>query len=172
MNVSGHWAGQIETPLTSTGIKQAQDAGKLLKEMTPKIDVIIASPLSRAHDTASYIAKEIGYPVDKIIKDKLFIERSFGDLEGTSHEYFIKNKTMKDMDEMPGAEAALVLHNRAVKAMEYLKSLPEKNILVVSHGSFGRALMRVAEDIPYHFEYDDSHREKYRIGNAEIIEIY
>jgi probable phosphoglycerate mutase len=171
LNVSGHWAGQIETPLTDTGIKQVKTTGKNLRAKSLKIDLIICSPLSRAYDSAKLIAQEIGCPIDKIQKNKLFIERSFGNMEGQSWDKFMETKTLKDMDDTIGAETVADLHARAEEAFSYLKSLKEDNILVVSHGSFGRALMRVINNLPHHLEYDDEHREKLRLANAEVFEL-
>ena len=46
-------------------------------------------------------------------------------------------------------------------------SRPQNNILLVSHGSFGRALRRVANKLPYTNEYE----EYSPIGNAAIVEL-
>ncbi len=50
LNKEGKWAGSTETPLTVEGRTQAKLAGKAAQNL--KIDYIICSPLSRAHDTA------------------------------------------------------------------------------------------------------------------------
>lgn len=47
-------------------------------------DIIITSPLGRAHETASIIAKEIGY-VDKLIVDEDFMEKFGGKYSGMFH---------------------------------------------------------------------------------------
>ena len=167
MNVSGHYSGRIETPLTSTGVSQAKATGKNLKQKNLKIDLIVCSPLSRAHHTAKLIAKELDYPKDKIQLNELFVERSFGDMEGVSWAKFME----KDMDDVKNAETVAELHDRAIKAFEYLNSLNESNVLVVSHGSIGRALYRVINGMPYHLEHDEKYRNSFRIANAEIIEL-
>ncbi len=167
MNVGGYYSGRIETPLTSTGVSQAKATGKNLKQKNLRIDLIVSSPLSRAHHTAELIAKELGYPKDKIQFNKLFVERSFGDMEGVSWAKFME----KDMDNVKNVETVAELHNRAMNALKYLNSLKEDNVLVVSHGSFGRALYRVVNKLPHHLEHDDKHRNSFRIGNAEIVEL-
>jgi len=170
-NAKRIWAGQVETNLTEKGKKQAKDAGVHISKNLPKFDLIISSKYSRAVDTATIIAKEIGYPVSNIKKNNLFAERSYGKLEGTHSEPFFDQNTFEDIDEIEGSESVEQLHNRAIKALEYLKSLPENNILVVSHGTFGRALYRVVNEMPHTHEYLEHHRSKYRMANAEIVEL-
>lgn len=170
-NFNAMWAGRVETPLTKKGIKQAKEAGKTLGKSDLKIDLIICSPLSRALDTAKHVAKEIGYPVEKIQINDLFIERSFGEMEGKSWTKFMKEYPLEHMDRVDGAETIADLDARARKALEYVKSLPEDNILVVGHGSFGRAFIRVVNKLPHHLEYDDKHREKHAIKNGQIVEL-
>jgi len=155
MNVEGRWSGTTDTPLTDEGRRQAKAAGEAAKAL--KIDLIIASPLSRAHDTARIIAKEIGYPEDKILLNPMLIERHFGELEGK--EWYPDF----NYDGIADIETEDTLLNRARAALDWLESLPVENIMVVSHGSFGRALRHhILEDFPF------SHPHK--LKNAEIHE--
>jgi probable phosphoglycerate mutase len=170
-NTKGIWAGQVETSLTDKGKHQAKQAGVHIKDNLPKFDLIISSPFSRAFDTASIIAQEISYPIKDIAKSDLLVERSYGHLEGKSSKYFFDEHSFADLDEIEGAETVKQMHDRAVKALEYLKSRQEDNILVVSHGTFGRALYRVVKEMPHTHEYQDHHRAKYRMANAEIVEL-
>ena len=84
MNVAGRLSGRIETPLTDKGRLQAIKTGKHIKMHLPTIDLIICSPYGRAYETAKSIAGQIGYPITKIGRNKLFVERTFGVLEGTA----------------------------------------------------------------------------------------
>src|SRR5580765_3395811 len=70
------FSGQTESPLADEGREQARQAGQQAKDL--HIDHIISSPLSRAHETAQIIAREIGYPEDKIEVSSLLVERHFG----------------------------------------------------------------------------------------------
>jgi uncharacterized phosphatase len=170
-NSRGVWAGQVETSLTNKGKHQAKLAGLNIKDNLPKFDLIISSPYTRAFDTAKIIANQLDYPVDQIVMNELFIERSYGNLEGKSNQVFFAKHEFKDIDQVEGAETVKKMHDRAVKAVEYLKTRPENNILVVSHGTFGRALYRVVKEMPHTHEYLDHHRQKYRMANAEIVEL-
>lgn len=132
MNVQGLFAGSIDTPLTDEGRRQASIAGKLAQDL--QIDLIVSSPLSRAHETALIIAKEIGYPPEKIHVNSLFTERNFGELEGKAWQPDL------NLDGVADIEALDTVLNRAEQAVAFLESRPEQTILVVSHGAFGRAL--------------------------------
>lgn len=159
-------SGQTETDLTKKGKLQAKDAAQLLKEFA-SIDLIICSPLTRAKDTASIIATELGYPTEKIEVNTLFIERTFGIVEGTSRHEFLATHAYKDFDNVEGAETIQHLQQRAAQALAYLKTRKEDTILVVGHGAFGRAIRRVVDDIPHTHEY----HAHLPIGNADIIEL-
>ncbi len=167
-NVDDLWSGQMETNLTKEGIQQAINRGKAMREGGIKIDLIISSPLSRALHTAKLIAKEIGYPEDKIETNPLFVERSYGIHEGKPNSDFFKDHTYKDMDDAEGAESFADLQVRANRALKYLKTIDHDNILVVSHGTFSRALVRAVTNEPHTVEYT---KELVRLGNAELLEI-
>jgi broad specificity phosphatase PhoE len=171
-NLKGVFSGQSETKLTNNGQLQARQAGQNLKLKLPHIDLIICSPYQRTYHTACIIAEEIGYPVNAILKNELFIERSYGALEGTSKSNYFSNHTFKEVDQEKGVETAVELHDRATRALSYLNSLDNyDDILVVSHGAFGRAIQRVIKNMPHTDEYVKERREKLKLGNSEIVEL-
>lgn len=144
-NKAGIWSGHSETPLSREGREQARRAGRKAKDLS--IDLIISSPLGRARETADIIAGEIGYPEDKIVVSELLKERSWGDLEGTPHS---NADGIEDLDMVPNIETSVQLISRAEKALRFLEGLPDEHILVVSHGTFGRALRHhILEDMPF-----------------------
>lgn len=154
MNLQGFFAGTTNTPLTAKGRKQAKKAGVAAKKLN--IDYIVSSPLTRALDTAKIIAKEIGYPIDKIEINPLFIERNFGEMEGKTYSVDL------DLDGVIGVERTDDLLARTKLALAYLTNLETDSVLVVSHGSFGRGLRHhLFEEFPL------SH--PHRIPNAEIV---
>ncbi len=153
MNVRSIYSGHTETSLTKEGIKQAKKAAKHAKNLN--IDYIVSSPSSRAIETAKIIAKEIGYPLNDIHTNSLFMERNFGSLEGKPWNPDI------DIDGIADVESIDSLLARAKLAVGFLKTLPAKNLLVVSHGQIGRAMRHhLLEDYP--FDYVN------RLQNAEI----
>lgn len=168
-NIAGLLSGHLEATLTDEGKAQATATGKELKEKHRHIDLIICSPLKRAFETACLIASELNYPIEQIMKNPLFMERSFGALEGASSKKFFITGNYQDIDSAEGAESVAALQERAVQALAYVQSLPSDNILVVGHGASGRALRRVVNNEPYTNEYIG---ELKMINNSEILELF
>lgn len=136
--------GESDSPLAPEGIEQAINAGKLAKKLGLKFDIIISSPMVRAHNTAELFAKEIGYLAEKIVIDNSLVERDFGILEGNVHkeasaEY---QKDEMSVEKYEGVEKLLTMQERADKYYKYVKNLPQETILIVGHGAFGRAFRR------------------------------
>src|SRR6185437_9776053 len=143
MNKTGVWSGAAsESPLTAEGRNQAKAAGIAAKQLG--LDYIISSPLSRAHDTAKIIAGAIGYPEEKIELNSLLIERDLGPLEGQPWDPDL------NLDDIADVETAEEITRRAKLTLAHLQTLDAESILVVSHGSFGRAFRHVIHpDIPF-----------------------
>lgn len=160
MNKAGIWSGaQSQSPLTKEGHLQAIEAGLAAKNLG--INYIISSPLSRAHETAKIIAREIGYPETKIELNSLLIERDLGPLEGQPWDPDL------NLDDIADVETADTIARRARLTFEHLQSLDAESILVVSHGSFGRAFRHIVHpDIP--FEVTEV---GYRFPNGKIIKL-
>jgi ribonuclease H / adenosylcobalamin/alpha-ribazole phosphatase len=77
MSVQKRYAGRSDIPLTDVGLQQAAAAAKRLA--SAGIDVIVASPLLRARQTAGEVAATTGVPV---VTDDGFRETDFGAWEG------------------------------------------------------------------------------------------
>jgi len=155
-NKKGIFSGRTETPLAPEGIEQAHLAGQKAKAL--HIDLIVSSPMERARETASIIAGEIGYPLDAIELHDFFMERAFGVLEG---EPYSPNMHLDDVE---GVERSEEILERAKQGVAYLRSLPQDNILVVSHGAIGRALRHtVNSEIPFHGSE--------RFDNADLVQL-
>ena len=153
MNVTGHIAGITDTPLVKEGREQAKQAGKKAKKLG--IDCIVTSPLSRAKETAEIIAREIKYPINDIHVSKLLLERDFGEAEG--HPY----APDLNLDGFSDIETLDTLIERARLSLRWIDTLPGSTVLVVSHGSYGRALRSILTDHAF------SDAEK--IQNSEIL---
>jgi uncharacterized phosphatase len=156
MNKKGVFSGRTETPLTPEGEAECHQAGKQLCDV--KIDLIVASPIRRAYDSARIIAEELGIDPDNIVVNELFIERSFGPLEGTPYT------TKADLDGTAGVEHSTKLLQRVAEGLEFLQSLDADTILVVSHGAVGRALRSLVQpDVPF--------RASQAFSNGEVVQL-
>ncbi|NJN44667.1 MAG: histidine phosphatase family protein, partial [Anaerolineae bacterium] len=75
-NVKNLFIGQDDTPLTDNGRLQAQALATRWANEGVKFDRIIASPLSRALNTAEIVAAKLGLPVET---NPLWLEQDFGE---------------------------------------------------------------------------------------------
>jgi probable phosphoglycerate mutase len=167
-NAAGIWS-RPATPLTARGREQALATARKIEKEDLHFDLIISSALPRAQESAKIIAAEIGYPVDQIYIDELFIERGFGELTGTSGtDFFADGKTRAHIDHAPGAELLISLQKRAADGLAYMQSRAEERILLVGHGTLGRALGRVINNESHTNEYLP---EIVRYKNAEIVHL-
>lgn len=85
-NRAHKFTGWKDSKLTPLGIKQAQLIAKKLKGK--RIDLAFCSHLSRSKDTLKAVLKYHPECKKKIVDDRI-IERSYGKLQGTSHEQFV-----------------------------------------------------------------------------------
>lgn len=129
--------------------EKGRDQARALAERCAKlpIDVLIASTMARAQETASFISERSGMPV---VSSRLFEERKRPSwligkrrddpVAEKFHEkwtatFFTKQKPVEDGDDF------LSLKERAGKAILFLESRPEANILVVMHGFMLRMIL-------------------------------
>src|SRR5688572_6955622 len=96
MNTQNVFSGHTDTPLTHKGRQQALETGSKLRDQQVNVDLIVASPLQRAHHTAIHIAETIGYEPEKIILHDLLRERYFGEVEGQGLHPDVNEKYQKD----------------------------------------------------------------------------
>ena len=157
INTRNVWADKPGSPddlgLTKAGRDQVRLGAKRARAAGLKPTRIICSPLARTRETAKIIAAALGYPLEDIEYNELFIEVQVGELEGTSFAEYVTQYTYADLGRFKGAETIEVLQQRAARALTYAQSLPDKTILIVSHSCFGRAFRRVIESCPYTDEF-------------------
>jgi bisphosphoglycerate-dependent phosphoglycerate mutase family 1 len=94
-NVKGLFTGRHKTKLVWRGRKDAKRVAKKLKNV--KFQIAIHTSLPRSKETLKYV---LYYHPEckKIIVDDRMIERSYGDLEGTTHKQFIKKIGLRSYD--------------------------------------------------------------------------
>ena len=132
--------GNIDVPLNEVGLAQARTAAGLLR--TRGIRSIVASPLSRAYDTARIVAGAAGLEVE--VEEGLR-EVSFGSQEGQPMGGWF-NDWIAGLMTPEGAETFADLRVRAVDAINRALARPAP-VLVVAHGALFRAL-RVEMGLP------------------------
>ncbi len=165
-NVKDLW-NEPHTPLTARGQMQARTAGAHAHEQGLAFDIIVSSPLPRALETARLVAQEIGYPLEAIIIDELFVEREMGTLAGQPKPPLHAVAERAVIDKESSVEGIENLQRRAARGLELLKTRPEPTVLLVGHAASGRALLRVINNQPHDHEFDPSKVKL--IVNGEIM---
>ncbi|MGJ7608462.1 histidine phosphatase family protein [Variovorax sp. LT1R20] len=147
-NVDTRIQGQIDIGLNATGLWQAERAGQALAD--EDIDVIYASDLARAWQTAEAIARPHGLTVQP---EPRLRERAFGHLEGMS---FAEIESMLPEDakrwrerdpefEPVGGESLLTFRDRVTRvAAELAARHPGQLVTLVAHGGVMDVLYRAA----------------------------
>lgn len=159
-------AGSHESPLSETGERQAAYAGETARQFF-KFDLIVSSPMSRAHQTAGIIAQKIGYPHDEILVLDDLRERNLGDVEGRDYsDAPHHNGNYEDAENVPGVEPIDELYKRMTGVIATLQARPEKSILVVAHNGCLRMLKVALSNDPPMSMYHQP-----RLDNAVIYRI-
>jgi uncharacterized phosphatase len=128
--------GSTDIPLNDMGRAQARATGRLLARR--EWDAIFASPLSRAFETASIIATELGMAAPDTVD--AIVERNYGEAEGLNWQQ-IDELFPGDMP-VPGRESHESVAARAVPALiDLARSHPAQALIVVSHGGVIRSVL-------------------------------
>ena len=87
------FTGWKDSKLTPKGIKDAKKVAQKLKNK--KFQVAYHTRLSRSKNTLKYVMK-FHPECEKIITDDRMIERSYGKLQGQSHQTFVEEEGKED----------------------------------------------------------------------------
>jgi probable phosphoglycerate mutase len=138
-NAESRAQGLSDIPLNARGRDQARDAARILAGVP--VAAIIASPLSRAHETATIIAETLDLPVTI---DEALREVSFGEREGATmaawYEDWIDSRSTppggESFDDLSARGAAAIARHLAPTRFE------DTPILFVAHGALFRGIRR------------------------------
>jgi broad specificity phosphatase PhoE len=154
-NIDLRLQGSTDIPLNETGKEQARQAALALNP--EDWDLIIASPLSRARDTAEIIAQELSMNV--VIVPAL-IERSFGAAEGLDHASW--RKLYESHVPIEGLESLEDLRLRTHLLLDLIANeYSGKRVLAVSHGAFIRKVLTIVTN-------GELPRDGERLSNASL----
>ena len=85
-NLENRFTGWTDVELSEQGIKEAKEAGKVLKEKGYGFDVAYTSVLKRANDTLGYILEELEEQDIPVKKSWRLNERHYGALQGVNKD--------------------------------------------------------------------------------------
>ena len=153
-NETGRMQGQLDSPLTPRGLRQAAAMAETLAELTagwgqPRI---IVSPLGRCRQTAEIVAEALGVSSDALESDARLAEMTWGQWDGLTREEIAKSDPesweLREDDKWnvapPDGESYAML---AQRIGSWLADLPPEAfddrppaLIVVSHGGVSRVL--------------------------------
>ena len=85
-NLENRFTGWTDVELSENGIKEAKEAGRVLKQKGFLFDIAFTSVLKRAKDTLTYILKEMGEENIQVKKSWKLNERHYGALQGLNKD--------------------------------------------------------------------------------------
>ncbi|HID84286.1 MAG TPA: histidine phosphatase family protein [Anaerolineales bacterium] len=135
-NAEGRHQGQMDFPLTERGQAQAQALARRWLREGRRYHALIASPLSRALQTAQILADTLNLDIET---DPLWMERDNGVLAGWRWEEARERFPIPDLLHLyhpvgDTGESIWDLYLRAGQAIQRLLRRPPGRYLVVSHG--------------------------------------
>lgn len=150
-NAQARWQGQSDYPLTERGRAQAHALAERWRSEGVQFDLIIASPLVRAKETAEIISAALNVDVEI---DSIWMERDIGEMEGLTADEVRQRPQpsyVTPYDSIGGGgEGDWELFLRAGKALHELLRRPAGSYLIVSHGGMLNQLMHAIVGIAHH----------------------
>lgn len=166
-NAERRISGRVDVPLSPLGLKQAHALAERIALEVNQPGLIVASPMTRAQDTAKIVSDRIGAP---IVTDERLIEQDYGEYEGVyigtpRFDEFLENKRHFAL-RYPGGESMLDVACRVFALLDELISAyaPEnKTLLLVSHGGVSRMINA------YFFDMTNDEYYNFLPDNCELL---
>lgn len=144
-NAEGRFQGQLDVPLSPKGVGQAFRAAERIRATSMKFDALYSSDLARAKETARPISQAVGLEARF---DTRIREIDAGDLQGLLRpeiearfpSFFSAVNRDPWTTKRPGGES---MADVAARMRDFLVSLPEGRMLVVTHGGVVRAGLKL-----------------------------
>ncbi|MBI4431094.1 MAG: 2,3-diphosphoglycerate-dependent phosphoglycerate mutase [Candidatus Omnitrophica bacterium] len=161
-NLENRFTGWVDVPLSPKGEKEADEAGRKIKNSGIEIHKAYTSVLKRAIDTLTRVLKIIGKNGIPIARDQALNERHYGALQGldkaqTAEKYGEEQVHIwrrsydipppKDKTELNPEGMSESLKDTAARTLPYFQNaiLPDlkngKNVLISAHGNSLRSIV-------------------------------
>lgn len=168
-NVSGHWHGSIDSPLTAEGRRQAERTGSFLAKREQAIKAIYTSPLERTRHTAHAIQRHHDI---ELHEEPELREYGIGELEGKRYlDLHREHRFFQHVAENPhyaphGGESLLDVAVRMSESMlRIAKHHSGEAVVIVSHGAaMGIALAHFLDAGPQAWT-------NYQVSNCSVSEL-
>ena len=144
--------------LTNKGKSEAENAGKLIRNLGITFDCLFTSALIRAQLTGSIILSQINQEEIPIFKDKALNERFYGDLQGLNKDECRKKWGDEQVQIWrrsydKGPPSGETLKETGERVLPYYKKeispllLEGANIVVAAHGNSLRSLIKFLDKV-------------------------
>jgi len=162
-NAKNLLCGRTELPLNATGEEQADKLAERLIIEGAAPEVIIASPMIRAQQTAGRVAARLGIPVKT---EPRLIEQHYGRFEGGSiREPAFLAIRQSFAVRYPGGESMLDVAARVYPLLTELQARRDiRSALLVSHGGTIRVLNT------FFMDTDNEAFANWRMENAQLLQ--
>ena len=169
-NLEGRKHGQLDSPLTALGIRQAEALAERLSEES--FAALYSSDLGRAVETAEYIGVRSNH---EIIFDPRLRERNFGIFQGLTDDEVTEKYPLEERSHradkinyrIPNGESLKQYSARVIDCLEKITDRHKGQILaVVTHGGVTDSWFRFIFDLPL----DAPRRAKLWNASLNLIE--
>jgi broad specificity phosphatase PhoE/ribonuclease HI len=151
LTAQGRYSGRGDVPLSDAGLAQARATGARVAALGAPIAAVVTSPLARCVRTGEAISAALAGNVPLAVEPDL-VECDFGEWEGRTFAE-VRTQWPDEMDAWlastsvapPGGESFRAVATRVRRAVAtILKAYPEKTVVVVSHVSPLKLILRDA----------------------------
>jgi probable phosphoglycerate mutase len=151
-NREGRIQGQIDIPLNDAGHQQAIAISRGLRSFlrNTRIDLFVASPLTRARQTMGYLLREFDVPQNRVETEPAMLELAFGIWEGhffkdlKTNPHYPKNPEERFRWRPQDGES----YEEGLERVRQWIGRIEGPTIIVAHGAIGRCLVGLVSDLP------------------------
>lgn len=176
-NRDGRYQGQLDSPLTLTGIGQIRAIAQTLRAHLGDITSyqIWSSPLTRTRQSVSVLCEELGLSYNKVGFDKRLMERAYGRWEGLTLDEiatrYPQDVALEKADRwnftIPGGGESFA--DVANRLENWLDDIPnDQPVITMAHGGSGRVLRGVYMNLEPDaiFTFNDPQSTAFVMSNA------
>lgn len=169
-NITAHWHGSTDSPLTAEGRRQVERAARWFASESPPISAVYSSPLTRTRDTAEGIARALGHQVNPLPGLR---EYCLGEWEGVHYKELSEERQLLERMRAdphwapPGGESLQGVLERMLDAFHATASRhPGEQVLMVGHGA------AMAVMLAHLLEADAIGWHSYHLHNCSVSEFW